>query len=54
MREVGLVVLREIGLVDVHGPYAASVTSATSCWPLAKLNTRMSPTVNVCWDAQVV
>nr|GEW63571.1 uncharacterized protein [Tanacetum cinerariifolium] len=22
-------------IVDVHGPYAASATSATSCWPLA-------------------
>ncbi|KAJ0491521.1 hypothetical protein HanRHA438_Chr12g0535721 [Helianthus annuus] len=44
----------EMGLAVVHGPYAACDTSATLWNPVVKLKTRVSPTLKVCWEAQVV
>lgn len=45
VRVAGPFVAREMGLVAVHGPYAASETSATSYSPSVKLKTRRSLTV---------
>ncbi|KAK1410792.1 hypothetical protein QVD17_37331 [Tagetes erecta] len=51
VRVAGPVVAREMGFVEVHGLYAVAETSATSCNPLLKLKTRVSPTVKVCCEA---
>lgn len=48
----GLVVRVNIGLVVLHGPYAASVISATSSVPFIKLKTRVSPTYMIYLTAQ--
>lgn len=39
VRVAGPAVAMEIGLVVVHGPYAACDTSATLCAPVVKLKT---------------
>ncbi|MGI4329155.1 hypothetical protein ACR2WG_26520 [Klebsiella pneumoniae] len=43
----------EMGLVALQASNAAFVTSATSCEPLVKLKTRISPTVKLFWEAQL-
>lgn len=48
----GLLFATEMGLVLLQESEAVFVTSVTSCRPLAKLKTRMSPTTKVLVEAQ--
>lgn len=43
----GPTVIRLMGFVELQESYALFVTLATSCAPLAKLNTKVSPTLKV-------
>lgn len=48
----GPTVIRVTGAVELQESYALFVTLATSCAPVAKLNTKISPTLKVFPEAQ--